>query len=223
MWEIRGRQQHFVYSKIMCWAALDRAADLAKVLGRNGESARWRQAAGLVREEVMQLGWSRHKQAFIQQYGNDALDASSLIIPFIGFLAPVDPRVASTMNAIAHELADGPFVRRYIPRETDDGLAGEEEGAFVFLSFWLVGNLIYLGEIDKAADYFNRILASSNHLGLFAEMVDPATKQLMGNFPQAYSPHKPPPHGAQPQQGPEREGQPATDDGVRRRRGSAST
>ena len=187
VWEVRGREQHFVYSKMMCWAALDRAVTLAEVLGHNGDSARWRQAAGEIREEVMRRGWSEGKQAFVQRYDSESLDASNLMIPFLGFLAPDDPRLLSTVRAITGELADGPFVRRYLPNETDDGLGGQEEGSFTILSFWLIGNLIYAGETERAQEYFEEMLGCANHLGLFAEMIDPQTRELRGNFPQAYS------------------------------------
>ena len=109
------------------------------------------------------------------------------MIPFLEFLEPDDPRLLSTIRAITNELADGPFVRRYIPVETDDGLGSQEEGAFTILSFWLIGNLIHGGETEKAREYFEEMLGCANHLGLFAEMIDPRTRQLLGNFPQAYS------------------------------------
>ena len=187
LWEVRGPTQHFVYSKIMCWAALDRAARLAKELGRDSEAGRWRSVAEAIKTEILQRGWSQSKQAFVQRYDSETLDASNLIIPFIGFLPPDDPRVSSTINAISRELAEGPFVRRYIPRQTADGLDGEEEGAFTLLSFWMIGNLIYTGQIEKAETYFEQIMGTTNHLGLLAEMIDPRTKQFLGNFPQAYS------------------------------------
>ena len=98
-----------------------------------------------------------------------------------------DPRVRSTIGAIRMELVDGPFVRRYIPEETDDGLEGEEEGAFTFMSFWFIGNLIYDGRIVEAKAYFEQMLGCANGLGLLAEMIDPATGEFLGNFPQAYS------------------------------------
>ena len=187
VWEVRGTQRHFVYSKVMCWAALDRAVKLAKALGRNGDSDRWSLVAGTIRSEVLDRGWSESKQAFVQQYDSDALDAGNLMIPFTGFLPAGDPRTLSTVDAIVRELSDGPLVRRYLPDETDDGLGGEDEGAFTILSFWLIGNLIFTGQLEKAKDYFERVLGYSNHLGLFAEMIHPGTKELLGNFPQAYS------------------------------------
>ena len=187
VWEVRGAQKHFVYSKMMCWAALDRATSLATALGLQDEALRWRRSADEIKDEVLRKGWSESKQAFVQHYGSDSLDASNLVIAFLGLLPPDDNRLASTLDAIRLELADGPLVRRYSPQETDDGLDGEDEGAFTLLSFWLIGNLIYTGQIDQAQDYFEEVLGYANHLGLFSEMIDPTTKALLGNFPQAYS------------------------------------
>ena len=135
----------------------------------------------------MRRGWSDTKQAFVQRYDSETLDASNLVLPFIDFLEPKHPRVKLTVEAIMRELADGPLVRRYLPSETDDGCGGQSEGALTLLSFWLIGNLIYGGQIERAAEYFEEMLGYANHLGLFAEMIDPRTKQLRGNFPQAYS------------------------------------
>ena len=179
--------QHFVYSKVMCWVALDRAARAARARGENGKAPRWLRVADTIKAQVLELGWSERKQAFVQRYGSDALDTSNLVIPFVGFLPPRDPRVLSTTDAIVNELAEGPFVRRYIPAETDDGLSGQDEGSLTMLSFWLVGNLIYSGQIDRALGHFEKILSCANHLGLFAEMVHPGTLEQAGNFPQAYS------------------------------------
>ncbi|MDP6402125.1 MAG: glycoside hydrolase family 15 protein, partial [SAR202 cluster bacterium] len=187
VWEVRGPQQHFVYSKLMSWVALDRAARIAEALGRNGAVDRWRQTAAAIKEEVIRCGWNDRKQAFVQHYATDSLDASNLVLPLIGFLRPNDPRILSTIEAIRRELADGPLVQRYIPDQTEDGLGGQNEGAFTILSFWLIGGLIRTGRVETAAEYFEQMLSCSNHLGLFAEMIDPTTKQLLGNFPQAYS------------------------------------
>jgi GH15 family glucan-1,4-alpha-glucosidase len=187
VWEVRGESQHFVYSKIMCWAALDRAASLATSLGESRQATEWRRTADIIHDEVMARGWSERKQAFVQRYGSDDLDASLLMVPFLNFLTPDDPRVRSNLDAISRELADGPFVRRYIPTSTDDGLHGEDEGAFTLLSFWLIGNLIMTGQTDKAQEYFGQIMEHANHVGLFSEMIDPRTGEFLGNFPQAYS------------------------------------
>ena len=149
---------------------------------------RWSQTAFVIKTEALELGWSESKRAFRQRYGSDALDASNLAIPFFGFIPPEDPRVRQNVDAIERELAEGPLVWRYIPEETDDGLEAQPEGAFTLLSFWLLGNLIYTGQTDKAFDLFHEtITRCSNHLGLFAEMLDPSTNRQLGNFPQAYS------------------------------------
>ncbi len=187
VWEVRGEQRHFVYSKIMCWAALDRSADIARVIGNNRMADRWSRTARRIRYEILHSGWSSKKQAFRQRYDDDSLDASNLVIPFLGFLPADDPRILLNLEAIERELADGPFVWRYAPDETDDGLEGQREGAFTLLSFWLIGNLLYTGQIDRAEAYFEQIMAHANHLGLFAEMIDPYTGNSLGNFPQAYS------------------------------------
>ena len=188
VWEVRGEQQHFVYSKVMCWAGLDRAASIAAAMGDQQLSRRWSQTADLIKAEILDLGWNSDKQAFRQSYDHDALDASNLVIPFLGLIPRDDPRVRQNLDAIERELADGTLVWRYLPEETDDGMEGQQEGAFTLLSFWLVGNLIYSGQVDRGFDYFHEIITTqANHLGLFAEMFDPVSSRQLGNFPQAYS------------------------------------
>ena len=188
VWEVRGEEQHFVYSKVLCWAALDSAAYIAAAVEQRRQYRRWSQTAFVIKTEVLDLGWSDSKRAFRQRYGSDTLDASNLAIPFFGLIPGEDPRVRQNLDAIERELAEGPLVWRYIPDETDDGLEAQPEGAFTLLSFWLLGNLIYTGQTDKAFDLFHEtITRCSNHLGLFAEMIDPSTNRQLGNFPQAYS------------------------------------
>ena len=188
VWEVRGEQQHFVYSKVMCWAALDYAAYIAAATGHRQPYRRWSLAADTIKTEILDQGWSTKKGAFRQRYGHEALDASNLAIPFMGIIPRDHPRVRQNLDAIERELADGPLVWRYLPDETDDGLGGQREGAFTLLSFWLIGNLIYTGQTDRAFDYFNEVITTqANHLGLFAEMYDKTTKRQLGNFPQAYS------------------------------------
>ena len=188
VWEVRGEQQHFVYSKVLCWTALDTAAYIAAAVGHRRHYRRWSQAAYTIKSEVLDQGWSPAKGAFRQRYGSEALDASNLAIPFFNLISRDDPRVRQNVDAIERELTDGPLVWRYIPEETDDGLDAQPEGAFTLLSFWLLGNLIYTGQTDKAFDYFHEIITKcSNHVGLFAEMYDPAVNRQLGNFPQAYS------------------------------------
>ena len=188
VWEVRGEQQHFVYSKVMCWAALDYAAYIAAAMGRRQLYRRWSLAADTIKTEVLEEGWSSAKGAFRQRYGSDALDASNLAIPFMGIITRDHPRIRQNLDAIERELCDGALVWRYLPEETDDGLGGQPEGAFTLLSFWLVGNLIYTGQHDRAFDYFHEIITTQgNHLGLFAEMYDKNLGRQLGNFPQAYS------------------------------------
>ena len=186
IWEVRGQLQHFVYSKIMCWVALDRAAALAEVHGHAEKVPGWRAAAAEIHADILTNGWSDTKQSFVQAYGREALDASALMIPFLGFLPADDPRVRSTIKAVREELADGPFVHRYIAEETDDGFS-EGEGAFFILSFWLIGALLSIGENDEAERMFEEVTAVANPLGLFAEMWDPSSGDALGNFPQAFS------------------------------------
>ena len=188
VWEVRGEQQHFVYSKVLCWTALDTAAYIAAAVGQRRHYRRWSQAAYVIKSQVLDLGWSESKKAFRQRYGSDSLDASNLAIPFFGLIPREDPRVRQNLDAIERELSDGPLVWRYLPEETDDGLEAQPEGAFTLLSFWLMGNLIYTGQTDRAFDYFHEMITRcSNHLGLFAEMFDPSANRQLGNFPQAYS------------------------------------
>ena len=188
VWEVRGEQQHFVYSKVMCWAGLDYAAYIAAATGHRNLYRRWSLAADTIKTEILDEGWSSTKRAFRQRYGSDALDASNLAIPFMGIVPRDHPRIRQNVDGIERELADGPLVWRYLPEETDDGLHGQPEGAFTLLSFWLIGNLIYTGQTDRAFDYFHEVITTQgNHLGLFAEMYDKTAGRQLGNFPQAYS------------------------------------
>ena len=188
VWEVRGEQQHFVYSKVMCWAALDYAAYIAAATGHRNLYRRWSLAADNIKTEILDEGWSANKRAFRQHYASDALDASNLAIPFMGLVPQDHPRIRQNLDAIERELSDGPLVWRYLTDETDDGLGGQPEGAFTLLSFWLIGNLIYTGQYDRALDYFHEVITTQgNHLGLFAEMYDKSLGRQLGNFPQAYS------------------------------------
>ena len=188
VWEVRGEMQHFVYSKVLCWVGLHRAAYIAASRGERSLYNRWSQTASRIRAEILNAGWTPNKQAFRQRYGHDALDASNLIIPFLGLVPRDDPRVRQNVDAIERELTDGPLVWRYLPGETDDGLEGQDEGAFTLLSFWLIGNLIYTGQTDRGLDYFHEVITKhTNHVGLLAEMFDTGANRQLGNFPQAYS------------------------------------
>ncbi len=186
IWEVRGRERHFTYSKAMCWAALDKAIEIGTATGHKSELARWRRVANEIKAEVLVRGWSETKQAFVQSYDSDVMDASSLILTWTGLLPPDDPRIQSTIARTVEELGQGPFVHRYKVEEADDGLKGEE-GALTMLSFWLIGALMTNGHVPKAKELFEEMLSYANHLGLFSEMIDPVTKEALGNFPQAFS------------------------------------
>ena len=188
IWEVRGEQKHFVYSKVMCWVALDRASYIANRLGDTPRARRWAGTARQIAREILDAGWSPDKKAFRQRYDSDTLDASNLVIPFLGLLRRDDPRIRQNLDAVERELTDGPLVWRYLPEETDDGLSGQPEGAFSLLSFWLIGNLVYTGQTDRGFDYFHEIITKrANHLGLLSEMFDPVSNEQLGNFPQGYS------------------------------------
>ena len=184
IWEIRGDPQHFLYSKIMCWVALDRAIKLADLLRAPGRIAGWQRARDAIRETVLREGWNERVGAFTQCFGSSELDASNLMMPIVGFLPPDDPRILATIDAIAEQLTDDRgLVYRY---RTEDGLAGEE-GAFLLCTFWLAQALALSRQVCRARDTFERAVAFTNDLGLLAEEVDPETGELLGNFPQAFS------------------------------------
>jgi GH15 family glucan-1,4-alpha-glucosidase len=185
IWEIRGERRHFLHSKLMCWVALDRAVELAAAIGGDGDRlVRWREGRDEIRRAIQEQGWSEPAGAFTQTLGGDALDASALLIPIVGFLPGNDPRVKATVNAIAERLTDSlGLVYRY---RVADGLAGEE-GSFLLCTFWLAHALALGGELMRAREVFGRAAAFANDLGLLAEEVDGATGELLGNFPQAFS------------------------------------
>jgi GH15 family glucan-1,4-alpha-glucosidase len=185
IWEPRQEPRHFVFSKVMAWVALDRGARIAGELGLPGDTERWQREADLVRAEVLERGWDAARQTFVQVYGEPQLDAALLVIPKVRFLHRSDPRVKSTLAAVRRELATAceELLYRY---RSPDGLSGDE-GAFVACSFWLVQNLAMVGDFDEGERLFRNLLRRSNHLGLFAEEIDPATGEQMGNFPQGLS------------------------------------
>ncbi|HXK32751.1 MAG TPA: glycoside hydrolase family 15 protein [Dehalococcoidia bacterium] len=185
VWETRSGRQHFVLSKVMCWVALDRAIKAAKALGLPGDIDRWRAVRAEIREDVLARGFDEERGAFVQHYGAHTLDAANLLLPLVGFISPNDPRMRATIDATAAELMSPEgFVYRYL--DYDDGLPGDE-GAFVICTFWLADNYIMLGEVDRARELLERCLAAANDVGLFGEQYDPRSRQILGNFPQAFS------------------------------------
>jgi alpha,alpha-trehalase len=185
IWEARGRPQHYVSSKLMCWVALDRAAKLAALRGNKELRASWGAIAEEIRADILANGVS-DRGVFRQHYETDSLDASILLAAVFGFLPPNDKRLRDSVLAIADELSENGFVLRYRTGETDDGLSGKE-GTFVICSFWLVSALAIIGERQRARDLMERLLRVASPLGLFAEEFDVETGRHLGNFPQAFS------------------------------------
>jgi GH15 family glucan-1,4-alpha-glucosidase len=185
IWEPRLEPKHYVFSKVMAWVALNRGARMATDLHLAGDIERWRKEAATLHAEVMDQGWDKERQTFIQAYGSPHLDASALVIPKVGFLQRKDPRVRSTLAAVRKELATSceDLIYRY---RSADGLEGTE-GAFVICSCWVVGNLALTGEHAEAERLFRLLLKRGGPLGLFAEEIDPATGEQLGNYPQALS------------------------------------
>jgi alpha,alpha-trehalase len=189
MWEMRGEPRHHLSSKVLCWTALDRAVKLAPQLGEYAREEEWAAARDEIREAVLTQGWSGKREAFAQSFGSDELDAAQLLMPLVGFLPADDPRMKSTIDAIADDLTEGGLVLRYrnsAEGANADGLAGEE-GTFVICSFWLVSCLAKAGELERAQALFDQLVGYANDVGLLAEEIDTATGELLGNVPQAFS------------------------------------
>jgi GH15 family glucan-1,4-alpha-glucosidase len=186
LWEVRGDRQHFTHSKVMAWVALDRALRSAEQFGHDAPTERWAALRDRIHAEVLERGVD-DRGVFVQAYGSKALDASTLMIPLVGFLPPDDPRVVATVEAIDRELNEDGFIRRYDPEDAaDDGLEGGE-GTFLMCTFWMSDCLALIGRHDEARARFEQLLALRNDVGLLSEQYDPAGKRLLGNFPQAFS------------------------------------
>ncbi len=184
IWEVRGGLRHFVYSKVMCWVALDRAIRAAEQLNLEADLPRWRLVRDQIRADILIHGYNTRIGAFTQSYDSEALDASNLLLPLVGFIAPDDPRMRSTVDRIMEKLTDERgFVYRY---HAEDGLPGGE-GTFTICTFWLVDNLSMQGRIDEARSLFERLLSNASHLGLFSEEIDSTRNIVLGNFPQAFT------------------------------------
>jgi GH15 family glucan-1,4-alpha-glucosidase len=195
IWEVRSGQRNFVYSRLMCWVALDRGVRLADKRSFPSDRERWLAARDTIYEEIMAKGWSKKREAFVQAYGSDVLDASTLIMPLVFFSSPTDPRMLSTIDAIMRSpeqggLVSDSLVYRYDPDESPDGLEGDE-GTFNMCTFWLVEALTRAGHVmpdrlRKARLIFEQMLGYANHLGLYAEQTGHSGEAL-GNFPQAFT------------------------------------
>jgi GH15 family glucan-1,4-alpha-glucosidase len=188
IWEMRGEPQHHLSSKVMCWKALECAVDLAPQLNEHAKLAEWTAAREKIRAAILERGWSEKREAYAQAFDSDELDAAALLMLLVGFLPADDPRMRSTIEAIARDLTEDGLVLRYRNVEglNADGLTGEE-GTFVLCSFWLVSCLALVGEVDRAQTLFDRLAGYANDLGLLGEEIETATGEQLGNYPQAYS------------------------------------
>jgi GH15 family glucan-1,4-alpha-glucosidase len=183
IWEVRGPARHFLHSKLMCWVALDRAVRLAPRLDIVHKTARWIEAREQVRQAILAEGYDERVGAFTQSFGDPALDASALEIPLTGFLPATDPRVRSTVERIREQLTSDGLVYRYL---NEDGLPGGE-ATFAMCSFWLADNLALQGRVDEARELFERVAGYASDTGLLAEEIDPASGELLGNYPQGFT------------------------------------
>ena len=185
VWETRGGRKHFSYGRVMCWVAFDRAVRMARDRGRPGNLERWIVTRDTIYKQVTEKHWNTERGAFTQYPGSDVLDAISLLMPLVGFVAPTDPLWLSTLDAMDQELVTDSLVYRYNPNASPDGLRGAE-GTFSLCSFLYVDALVGAGRLEEARYAFEKMLTYANHVGLYSEEIDPNGRQ-MGNFPQAFT------------------------------------
>ncbi|WP_328773533.1 glycoside hydrolase family 15 protein [Streptomyces sp. NBC_00286] len=185
VWETRGGRRKFLYSRLMCWVAIERAMRIARRRGLPAELTRWGQVRDTIYRRIMDKGWSPARQAFVQHEDDHVLDASVLMMPLAKFVSPSDPKWLSTLDALTADLVSDSLVYRYDPRVSPDGLRGEE-GTFSICSFWYVEALTRAGRLDEARLTFEKMLTYANHLGLYAEEIS-HTGEQQGNFPQAFT------------------------------------
>jgi GH15 family glucan-1,4-alpha-glucosidase len=185
IWEVRGGRQNFTYSRMMCWVAIERAIRMARQRGLPADLNRWRDQRDAITQQIMERGWHPERNAFVQHYDTDVLDASVLLMPLTKFIAPRDPRWLSTLDAVGEELVSDSLVYRYNIEASPDGLQGEE-GTFSICTFWYVEAMARAGHLDEARLAFEKMLTYANHLGLYSEEIGPSGEAL-GNFPQAFT------------------------------------
>ena len=185
IWEVRSEPQQFVFSKVWCWVALDRAIKMARALGLPGDIEHWRRVLAEIKGDVLAKGYDAQRGIFVQSYGSKVLDAANLMLPLVGFIRADDPRMRSTIQAIERELMS-PQGHVYRYKGLDDGLGGDE-GTFTMCTFWLADDLLALGEVDRARVLIDRLRGCGNDLGLLSEEIHGETGEMLGNFPQAFS------------------------------------
>ena len=183
MWELRTRSRVHTSSSLMCWAACDRLAKIATVLGLRDRHTLWADRAAVIRRRILEASWNEERKAFVESFGGRDLDASVLLMAEVGFIDPKDPRFIATVDALEATLCDGPFMRRY---EAPDDF-GRPETAFNVCSFWRIDALARIGRVEQAREIFETLLSRRNHVGLLSEDLKPDTGELWGNFPQTYS------------------------------------
>ncbi len=183
LWEYRGRQRVHSFSSIMCWAACDRLAKIAKALGKSDRATYWRDSADAMREVILEKAWDEEQQALTEAFGRPEMDASLLTVHHLGFLSADDPRFVSTVECIGKTLLRGKHMFRY---DAPDDF-GAPENAFNICTFWYIDALASIGRTDEARDMFENMLSLRNPLGLLSEDIEPTTGELWGNFPQTYS------------------------------------
>ncbi|MEW1829917.1 glycoside hydrolase family 15 protein [Streptomyces sp. NPDC088196] len=185
VWETRGGRKNFLYSRLMCWVAIERGIRLANRRGLPADLPHWLKCRDTIYRRIMDRGWSAKRQAFVQYEGSDVLDAALLMMPLAKFIAPTDPKWLSTLDALTEELVSDSLVYRYNPQASPDGLRGDE-GTFSICSFWYVEAMVRAGRVDEARLAFEKMLTYANHLGLYAEEIG-RTGEQQGNFPQAFT------------------------------------
>jgi GH15 family glucan-1,4-alpha-glucosidase len=185
IWETRGGRKRFLYSRLMCWVAIERAIRMAVHRGLPGDMPRWGSTRDAIYRRIMQRGWSPERRAFAQHEDDEVLDAAVLMMPLAKFIAPTDPKWLATLDALTAELVSDSLVHRYDPKASPDGLRGEE-GTFSICSFWYVEALTRAGRLEEARLAFEKMLTYANHVGLYAEQIG-RTGEQQGNFPQAFT------------------------------------
>ncbi|MFF8100322.1 glycoside hydrolase family 15 protein [Streptomyces sp. NPDC016640] len=185
IWESRGGRRNFLYSRLMCWVAIERAVRMANRRGLPADLPRWQATRDTIYRRIMSRGWSASRRAFVQHEDGNVLDAAVLMMPLAKFIAPTDPKWLSTLDSLAGDLVSDSLVYRYDPRSSPDGLHGDE-GTFSICSFWYVEALTRAGRLDEASLAFEKMLTYGNHLGLYAEEIS-CTGEQQGNFPQAFT------------------------------------
>ena len=183
IWEFRNEDQHFTFSKLLCWVAIDRAIKISDLIQGGIKARKWKSLRDEIKNDIMKNAWNSDKKAFTQSYGSKDLDASVLLMESYGFISAKNQMYVSTVEAIERELLNNGLLFRY--KNSDD--FGDPKSSFTVCTFWFINSLFKIGKEDKARRLFKKLLSYSNHLGLFSEDIDFKTKELLGNFPQAYS------------------------------------